>query len=164
MSTLATYTKLRRIKAFREERAAGDLRRRQAVVAHAAKALTAAREQHAAHRDARLAREHALFAEIQGKAVGARDIEAMNQRVAALREREAQLQTAVLDADKALADAKQALADARAEHALRRREVEKFDKLLEVARARAEQERQTREENELEDAVGAGYGRHRRAS
>jgi len=166
MNSLSTYAKLRRIKAFREQRAAAAVTRQRALVEHRAAWLATQQRQHDSFRAQRLTRERTLFAELQGKTVQLRAIEQMNQRVALLRQREAELAEAVMQAEREFNEAKQALKQARSSHVDAARELEKMERLIAVAQRSARLEHERQEEGEIEETANAVYmrevGRSRR--
>lgn len=161
-ASLDTYGKLRRIKVYREQHAATALAGRQAALEHRAAELNAKHQALAEFREQRLAREQSLFDEIEGRTVKPHEIETMNLRVAALREQEAAMETDRMEAERQVEQARLERDAARQTHTLALREVEKFDKLIEIAKRTAEREQLAREENEIEEIVTAAAARRPR--
>lgn len=159
MNSLTIYAKLSQIKSFREQRAAAAVSRQRAIVEHRAARLADQRLQHDGFRRQRLTRERDLFAELQGMTVSPRTIERMNQRVALLREQEAELAASVMEAERSLDEAKQSLSQARTNHVEAARELEKLNRLTDIARRSAGLARERREEREIEEIANAAYVR-----
>lgn len=149
------FDSLLRIKAFREDAAAGAVTRQKRLVEERTRKLADAREEATKFHAFRIRKEQQLFEEIRGLTVALRTIEDMKRKVAGLREQESLKEQEVKDAEKALEEAKNALEQARADYQAAVREHEKFKQLTGILREEELRAEARREENELEEVVGS---------
>jgi type III secretion protein O len=154
------YDDLLRIKAFREQSAANAVTRQKRVVEECVQAVQQARDEVVRFRDYRAQQEQRLFEEIKGRPVPLRAIEDMKLRAAALKEKETGLETQILAEEKCLKEARQALEQARQQYAEAVRSHEKFNEFMMIQGEAERREQAIREENELEEAAGAGRQTH----
>ncbi len=151
------YHELLRIKKFREQTAANEVLRQQHVLAEQTRTVQEARTEATQFHNYRVTQEKKLFDDIRGQAVVLRDLDDMKMHVALLREKEALLDSKILAAEKQLAKAKQALEQARKQHMATVREHEKFKQFIEIQWEAERREKESREEQEVEEIATAGY-------
>jgi len=151
------FDSLLRIKAFREDKAAGQVTGHKRAVEERSRALVQAREAATRFHAFRIEREQQLFEEIRGRTVGLKAIDDMKRKVAGLREQEAVKAREVETAEQVLIEAKQALEQARAHHQEAVREHEKFIQLTGILHEEELRTQAIREENELEEVVSSTH-------
>lgn len=141
------------IKRFREGQAETAMRQQRQAWLEAQAQRQAAEELLARLLAEGVLAEQGLYADLCSRLVRLREIEAVQQAVAALRLREQQQQDALDAAQQQLATAQQAFEQARAEHKEAARQTSKFVDLASAFAVLDAQESERREDLEMEEAA-----------
>jgi type III secretion protein O len=147
---------LLRIKTFRAERAEDEHHRRVALHNAALAGVDTANRTLDEWRADMPRKEAAIYDEVIGRVVDLEALDDVHARIAQLREHERLLQERLTEAQKAARDAGTAADEAAAVAAQARRDVSKFEEIVDTLRHADMAEAERREEIELEEFAKAG--------
>jgi type III secretion protein O len=146
---------LLRIKTLRADRAEDEHRQRRAVYNAALAAAETAQQTLEEWRADMPRKEAAIYDEVIGRVVDLEALDAVQERLVQLREHERLLQQRVIDAQAAARDALKAADEAAALSAQARRNVSKFEEIVDMLRRADLAEAERREDLELEEFAKA---------
>jgi len=146
---------LLRIKQLRADRAESERRERKAALDAALAAAEEAQRTLAEWRADRPRKEAAIYDEVIGHLVTLDDLDDVTDRIVQLREHERVLEERLGEAQKRVREAQQQLSEAELVVARTRRDVSKFEEIVEALRRAGQIETDRREDLELEEFAKA---------